>query len=100
MYKNFTTEKFIFWHLLLEEYGANINYIKGNDNYAVDYFGSLPLIKYYITCSEITSKTLSESYIVNKLDSNIFPPTLKMMDKYQHKYKELVDKLKMHKVLF
>ena len=32
MYKNFITEIFICWHLMLEEYGPTINYIKGPDN--------------------------------------------------------------------
>ena len=42
----------------------------------------------------MTRKNLSEIYFVNKLDEDTFPPTFRIIDKYQFKYKGLVEKIK------
>ena len=40
-----------------------------------------------------TRETLDEIYCVDKLDGDMFPLTNQTIDKYQWKYKELLDKL-------
>ena len=40
-----------------------------------------------------TRETLAASYCVYKLDNSMYPLTYQMIDKYEHKYKELVAKL-------
>ena len=68
--------------------------IKGPDNDATDALSMLPLINSDVKESNITREHLLKNYCVKKIDSNILPLGYQTIDKYQHKYKELVDKLK------
>ena len=79
---------------MLEECGPTIQYIKGTDNGASDSLRILTLINYGVTDINIITKKLTESYCFNKLDGGTLPLTHQMIDKYQCKDKELVDKLK------
>ena len=94
MYENSTKERVLFWYLLLEQYGPTNNDIKFPDNYTADALRRTPLIKSDVTEGNITRETLSESYCADKVDGDTFPLTYRIIDKYQWKYKELVDKLK------
>ena len=72
-FENFTTGIALRWRLMLEEYGPEIKYIKGSDNDAEDPLSRLPLLNSDVTESDTTRKNLSESYCVDKLDSDTFP---------------------------
>ena len=50
------------------------------------------LIKYDVTESDIKWKHLAGIYFVDKLHGNAFPLTYRLVDKYQRKYKELLQK--------
>ena len=82
------------WRLILEEYGPKILYIKGTDNEAADDLSRLTLISSDVKERKITRDHLSETYCVSKSDSDTFPLTYLMIDKYQRKDKEPVEKLK------
>ena len=43
-YKNFNTERVMRWRLLIEEFGADLTYIKGEDNIVADALSRLELI--------------------------------------------------------
>ena len=88
-FENFTTEIVLFWRLMLEEYGPEIKYIKGPDNYAADAFSRLQLLKYDVTESNIPWEQFAESYGVNQLDGDTFPPTYQTINTYQRKDKNL-----------
>ena len=45
-----------------------------------------------LTESKIAWETFDESHCVDKLDGDVFSLTYRMIDKYQRKYKEMVDK--------
>ena len=51
----------------------------------------LMLIKYDVTESEIKWESLVEFYF-DKFHGNMFPLTYRIVDKYQQKYKELLQK--------
>ena len=57
----------------------------------------LPSINSDIKESNITRGNVSESYSVDKLDIDTFPLTYQNIDKYQHKDKNMVGKLKLAK---
>ena len=57
----------------------------------------LLLIKSDITEREITKENLSEIYCIDKVDGVTFPLTYLIIDKYQHKDKEMLDKLRREK---
>ena len=92
--KNFTTKRVIFWCLLFENYILTITYTKWCGNEEADDLRRLQLISSEITERNIEREILSEIYCVDKLDGNIFLLTYQMINKYQGKDKELVDKLK------
>ena len=79
---------------MLEEYSPEIKYIKGPDDDAADALSRLPLIKSDVTESDVTREQLAESYCVDQLDGDTFPLTYRMINKYQRKDKEMVEKLK------
>ena len=60
----------------------------------MDVLSRLPLINSDKNYIDITREHLAKSYNVDKIDSNTFRLTYQMIDKHQHKYKELVEKLK------
>ena len=68
MYENFTTERVILRHLMLEEYGPTIKYIKGTDSDTEYYLIRLMLVNSEVTQSDTTGKNLSERYCIDKLD--------------------------------
>ena len=43
-YKNFNTERVMRWRLLIEEFGADLTYIKGENNIVADALSRLDLI--------------------------------------------------------
>ena len=61
--------------------------IEGTDNYTDVAFIRIMLIKYGVTQSKITRKTLAQRYCVGKIDRYLFPLTYQNIEKYQSKDK-------------
>ena len=76
------------------EIRQDIKYIKVPGNDAADALSRLPLIKYDVKESNITSEHLAERYCVKELVIHILTRLYRMIDKYQHKSKEMKEKLK------
>ena len=79
---------------MLEECCSEIKYIKEPGNGAADALSRLMLINSCIKEKDTTTGHLSESYSVEKLDSNTLPLTYQTIDKYKRKDKNIVEKLK------
>ena len=60
----------------------------------MDAFSRILFINYDVTEINITRENLAERYFDDKLDSDTFPLTYQTIYKYQHKYNEVVEKLK------
>ena len=94
VYENFTTVRFLYWRLMLEEYGPIFKQIEGSSNDAVYAFRRLPLINSHVTEREITTKPLAEIYCLDKLDGDILSLTYQRIEKYQWKDQQLLSTLK------
>ena len=94
MYTNFNTKRVLWWHLLLEEFGLKIIYIKVSKNNVADALSRLPKMEGNVTDGNITREALAELNGVDKLDDDTFPLKYKIIDKFQQKDPKLVDKLK------
>ena len=109
--KNIINDRVLRWRLLLEEYGPEIIYLKGKANNAADAMSRLPIEEHYCfrtvkaLCSlpsddtyiqecDVDAKYLSETYGIEELEAGTFPLTYKIIDKYQRKDKDLLNKLK------
>ena len=109
--KGINTDRVIRWRLLLEEYGPEIIYLKGESNGAADAMSRLPIEEYHdikalkalcslpttnftIQESDVSESYLAETYGVDKLEAGTFPLTYKILNKYQRKGEQLLSKLK------
>ena len=109
--KNIINDRVLRWRLLLEEYGPDIVYIKGENNNAADAMSRLPIEEHYCfrtakvlcnlpteeTCIQecyVTDQYMSETYGIEELETGTFPLTYKIIDKYQRKDKQLLKILK------
>ena len=68
---------------MLEAYGPKRKYIKYPDKDAADALRRIPLIKSDVKERKITREYLSESYCVDKLDSDTLSLTYQTIHKYQ-----------------
>ena len=68
---------------MLEEFCPKIKYIKGLDNDAADALIRMTSIKSGVTDRDVTRGYLSESYSVDKLDSDTLSLTYRTIHKYQ-----------------
>ena len=94
IFENSTTEILLCQRPMLEECCSEIKYIKEPGNGAADALSRLMLINSCIKEKDTTTGHLSESYCVEKLDSNTLPLTYQTIDKYKRKDKNIVEKLK------
>jgi len=92
-YKEFNTERVMRWRLLLEEFGPELIYIKGEHNIVADALSRLDLIPQK---SEQTMNYLAENYGLNDEDlpADAFPLTYKQIAREQNKDKLLLEKVK------
>ena len=82
----------------MEGYIPIIKHIKVPDDDTADNLSRIPLINSDVTEIKITGGDLDQIYCVHKLYGNSFPLTHQTIDKYQPKHKQLVAKLKTHKL--
>ena len=68
-------------------------------NYAAGTLCRIITINSELKNINITSEYVEESYCVDKWDIHTFPQTCRTTDKYQHKDKEMAEKLKTAKYL-
>ena len=73
--KNFNTNRVLRWRLILEEYGPDIEYIKGEKNVAIDALSKLPNNGNQDTTHEemYTTETMLEIYDIEELPEGTFP---------------------------
>ena len=90
-YKNFNTEHFMWWWLLIEEFGPIIEYIKGPKNIVPDALSGLNLIS-----SPSNVQDVADCYGLNKddLPSNAFPITYQLINRKQNNDKTLLATIK------
>ena len=97
-YKEFNTERVMRWRLLIEEYGPEIKYIKGENNIVADALSRLDIDETNPTMEyEITNDMLAERYDISKLSDNEHPVTFRTIEKHQKKDRTLINKLKTNK---
>ena len=73
------------WILILEEYGPDIEYIKGEKNIAADALSRLPNKVNQETTHEktYTTETMSEIYDIEELPEGSFPLSFNLIESYQ-----------------
>ena len=83
------------WRLLIEEYGPEIKYIKGENNIVADALSRLDIDETNPTMEyEFTNDMLAERYDISKLSDNEHPVTFRTIEKHQKKDRALLNKLK------
>ena len=94
-YKNFNTERVMRWRLVLEEYGPELQYIKGEKNIVADALSRLNIEDDQVT-QDI--QYLAEAFGLDKkeIPDEFFPLQYKRIQKEQQSDKELLEKLKTH----
>ena len=88
--KNFNTERVMRWRLVLEEFGPELNYIKGENNVVADALSRLDMDNN----REILNLTEAAGYDDEDLPSGSFPIRYSAIRKEQQKDKVLMAKLK------
>ena len=88
--KNFNTERVMRWRLVLEEFGPELNYIKGENNIVTDALSRLDMD----TDKEIFNLTEAAGYDSDDLLPGAFPIRYADIQKFQQKDLSLQAKLK------
>ena len=88
-YKNFNTERVIRWRLILEEFGPELIYIKGEHNLVADALSRL----------EMTPQSLhmAEAFGIDTLPDDAYPLRFTNIIKHQQQDKKLLQLLESHK---
>ena len=102
---NFNTDRVLIWRLILEDYGPNIEYIKGEKNIVADALSRMPSNgNEDITENSIYQKEIvSEINDIEEIPEGTFPMSLKLIAKYQRSEPSLMSKYedgKYHKGYF
>ena len=99
--KNFNTERVIRWRLVLEEYGPELKYIKGEHNVVADALSRLDMIKEedQEPKQPVTQSYLAEHFGLDSSDlpEDAYPLRYRIIEKYQALDKELISKSKKNK---
>ena len=90
-YKNFTTERVMRWRLILEEYGPELVYIKGERNVVADALSRLPMKVSKSSETHETLACLAESFGMDEdeLPDDAYPLSFKRIAKGQKIDKKL-----------
>jgi hypothetical protein len=95
IYHDLQTDRVLRWRLLLEEYGVEIKYIKGVSNIVADTLSRYPTSNDPIVDrSPPNSEKLSEIFVQQNLEPDIFPVNFGVIASYQNRDKELENLLK------
>ena len=83
-YKNFNTDRVLWWRLILEKYGKDIEYIQGKKNIAAYALSKLPNHGNQETTHEktYTTETMPELYDIEKLPKGTFPLSFNLIDRF------------------
>mgnify|MGYP005753024869 CR=1 FL=1 len=97
--KNFNTERVMRWRLILEEYGPELHYVKGEHNIVADALSRLDLHPTNSTEATAPDETyLSELYAADdeELPQDAFPLTYRNIALEQNKDKQLMKTIQSH----
>jgi hypothetical protein len=85
-HKNFNTERVMQWHLIIEEFGPTMEYIKGPKNIVTDTLSHLEVT------SNVKSLDMADYYGLNSddLPDDAFPISYTLIDHEQKKDKTLL----------
>ena len=83
--KNFNTERILIWRLILEEYGPDIKYIKGEKNILADALSRFTLNMNHKTTHKYTyqKEIVSEINDIEELPEGTFTINYKVTSQYQ-----------------
>ena len=99
-YKVFNTERVMRWRLICEEFGATLNYIKGNHNIVADGLSRLklePSLKSepnFEVLDQPKERLLHEAFSIEYNSQQTFPVQLKILEYEQGKDKSLLTKVR------
>ena len=99
-YKNFNTKRVMRWRLILEEYGPELCYIKGENNVFADALSRLDLKEYKFPSSikeeQLVSDHMAECYGLDKSDlpTDLMPVNYKVIEHHQKHDRDLLKKVK------
>ena len=82
------------WQLLIEEFGPEFKYIKGESNVIADALSRLPINSTSIPEEELTKDDLVERYDIEELPPDVYPLRFDLISKEQRKDKLLMKNLK------
>ena len=94
--KKSNTDRVLRWILILEKYGPDIEYIKGEKKIAADETSRLPNNGNQETTHETTytTETMSKLYSIKELPEGTFPLSFNLTDRYHREYPFLKKKIK------
>ena len=99
--KSFNTERVMQWRLVLEEYGPELNYIKGENNVVADALSRLDIIQEEDQNPEQPPDQLQMAELLGldkeDLPEDAYPLRYSTIEKYQQKDQELIEKAKKNK---
>ena len=82
------------WRFLIEEFGPEFKYIKGESNIIADALSRLPINDNSIPEEELTNDDLVERYDIEELPPDVYPLRFDLISKEQRKDKLLMKNLK------
>ena len=96
MCRIFNTNIVLIWRLILEEYGLDIEYIKGDKKIVADALSRLPLYGNQETTqkSNHQKEIMLEINYTEELPEGMFPINLKLIQKYQWAEPSIIAKYK------
>ena len=94
-YKNFNTERVMRWRLILEEFGPQLNYIKGEKNIVADALSRLDIADTKLDNDKVEAECFGLSK--SDLPTDIFPVQFKLIQAEQQKDKKLLTDVKNNK---
>ena len=92
----FDTDRVLIWRLIIEFYGPDIEYIKGEKNIVSEALPIMPLNGNQETTQKYTSQKeiMSEINDIEELPEGIFPINLKFIQKYHWTEPSIIAKYK------
>ena len=94
--KKFNTDRVLWWKYILEEYSPEIEYILGKKSLGAEVLSRLSNNGNQHTTHESTysTDTMPEIYDIDEPLNGMVPLSFKLIDRYQHEYSFLTEKLK------